>query len=325
VKFKLASIFTIAILLIGMMAAVSCNGNPTATATKTPVATTTTTAPATTAAPTTTVAKPANPEIIMASTTSTRDSTLMDTLIPIFQQKTGYTIKPIYVGSGAAMTMGQKGEADVLLVHSPAAEVTFMQGEYGINRKLIMHNYYLIVGPPSDPAGIKGTTNATAAMQKIADSKSAFYSRGDNSGTDTMEKGLWKKIGITVSDNSTSNPSWYKEGGTGTGMLELMRIASEKQAYTFTDYATYVMNLTSKVFTLDVMTQGDPALINIYHVIQVNPAKFSKVNAEGAKAFSDFMLSAETQSIIAKFGIDKYGKPVFNADAGKTEAEFGSQ
>jgi tungstate transport system substrate-binding protein len=261
----------------------------------------------------------------MASTTSTRDSTLMDTLIPIFQQKTGYTIKPIYIGSGAAMAMGQKGEADVLLVHSPAAEVAFMQGDYGINRKLVMHNYFLIVGPPSDPAGIKGTTNATAAMQKIADSKSAFYSRGDNSGTDTMEKGLWKKIGITVSDNSTSNPGWYKEGGTGTGMLDLMRIASEKQAYTFTDYATYVMNLNSKVFTLDVMTQGDPALINIYHVIQVNPIKFSKVNAEGAKAFSDFMLSAETQAIIAKFGVDKYGKSVFNADAGKTEAEFGSQ
>jgi tungstate transport system substrate-binding protein len=324
---RLVSLLLIAILTVGMIAAVSCNGDPATTTTKAPAATTTMAPLATTTAvPTTTAApKPANPDIIMASTTSTRDSTLMDTLIPIFQQKTGYTIKPIYVGSGAAMSMGQKGEADVLLVHSPAAEVTFMQGDYGINRKLVMHNYYLIVGPPSDPAGIRGTTNATAALQKIADTKATFYSRGDNSGTDTMEKGLWKKIGITVSDNSTSNPSWYKEGGTGTGMLDLMRIASEKQAYSFTDYATYVMNLNSKVFTLDVMTQGDPALINIYHVIQVNPAKFSKVNAEGAKAFSDFMLSAETQAIIAKFGVDKYGKPVFNADAGKTEAEFGSQ
>jgi tungstate transport system substrate-binding protein len=296
VKAKLASIILMAILLIGMIAAVSC-----------------------------TKEKPANPEIIMASTTSTRDSTLMDTLIPIFEQKTGYKIKPVYVGSGAAMTMGQQGNADVLLVHSPAAEVTFMQGGYGINRKLVMHNYFLIVGPPSDPAGIKGITVATDALKKIADAKISFYSRGDNSGTDTLEKGLWKKIGVSVADNSTSNPGWYKEGGTGTGMLDLLRIASEKQAYTITDYATYVMNLTKKIFTLDVLVQGDPVLINIYHVIQVNPEKFPNANAAGAKAFSDFMVSADTQAIIAKFGADQYGKAVFTADAGKTEAEFGSQ
>lgn len=315
-KLKLAGLLLITIIIVGMITACTTDTttDPTTTAAK----------PLTTAA-TTTPPKPANPELIMASTTSTRDSTLMDTLIPIFEQKTGYKIKPIYVGSGAAMTMGQKGEADVLLVHSPAAEVTFMQNGYGINRKLVMHNYFLIVGPPSDPAGIKGMTVATDALQKIANAKAAFYSRGDNSGTDTMEKGLWKKTGISVADNSTSNPNWYKEGGTGTGMLDLLRIASEKQAYTFTDYATYVMNLNSKVFTLDVLVQGDPALINIYHVIQVNPEKFPKVNAEGAKAFADFMVSAEAQAIIAKFGADKYGKPVFNADAGKTEAEFGSQ
>jgi tungstate transport system substrate-binding protein len=305
-----------------MIAAVSCTKE--AATTTTPAATTTT-APTTTVAPTTTTPpKPANPEIIMSSTTSTRDSTLMDTLIPIFQQKTGYTVKPVYVGTGAAITMGQQGNADVVLVHSPVLEKPFMDSGVGINRKLVMHNYFLIVGPPSDPAGIKGMTVATDAFKKIADAKATFYSRGDNSGTDTMDKSLFKQIGVSVSDNSSSNPNWYKEGGTGTGMLDLLRIASEKNAYTLTDYATYVMNLNSKVFTLDVMVQGDPALINIYHVIQVNPDKFPKVNAEGAKAFSDFMVSADTQAIIAKFGIDKYGKSVFIADAGKTEASLGS-
>jgi tungstate transport system substrate-binding protein len=259
----------------------------------------------------------------MASTTSTRDSGLMDVLIPVFEQKTGYKMKPIYVGSGAAIAMGQQGNADVLLVHSPAAEVTFVQGGYGINRRLVMHNDYLIVGPKSDPAGIKGITVATDALKKIADAKIKFYSRGDNSGTDVLEKSLWKKIGISVADNSTSNPSWYIEGGTGTGMLDLLRIASEKIGYTITDRSTYVAN--QKAVGLDILVQGDPVLLNIYHVIQVNPIKFPNVNMEGAKAFADFMVSADTQALIAKYGLDKYGQALFFADAGKTEAQLGSQ
>jgi tungstate transport system substrate-binding protein len=273
------------------------------------------------ASSTTTAPKPANPELIMASTTSTRDSGLMDVLIPIFQQKTGYVMKPIYVGSGAAMTMGKEGNADVLLVHSPTAEVTFMEGGYGINRRLVMHNDFIIVGPTADPAGIKNMAVATEALQKIADAKITFYSRGDNSGTDALEKSLWKKIGINVADNSTSNPSWYIQGGAGSGMLDLLRIASEKGGYTIADRATYLAN--KGVLSLDILVQGDPALLNIYHVIQVNPQKFPKVNAEGAKAFSDFMVSKDTQSIIATYGVDKYGQPLFFADAGKTEAELG--
>ncbi|MGD0780792.1 MAG: substrate-binding domain-containing protein [Dehalococcoidales bacterium] len=272
---------------------------------------------------TATVTPPANPELIMASTTSTRDSGLMDVLIPIFEQQTGYKIKPVYVGSGAAISMGQQGNADVLLVHSPAAEVKFMSGNFGINRLLIMHNDFIIVGPTSDPAGIKGITSATDALKKISTSGINFYSRGDNSGTDALEKALWKKIGITVADNSSSNPKWYIEGGTGTGMLDLLRIASEKNGYTITDRATY---LASKaVVALDIMVQGDPALLNIYHVIQVNPAMFPKVNAEGAKAFSDFMVSDATQEVIKNYGVDKYGQPLFFPDAGNTEAELGSQ
>jgi len=306
---KIIKALLVMVMLVGLVSVIACTSEKPSP----------TPAPAPAPAP----PNPANPEIIMASTTSTRDSGLIDVLIPIFQQNTGYTVKPIYVGSGAAINMGQQGNADVLLVHSPTAELTFMQGGYGINRRLVMHNDYIIVGPPSDPAGMKGMTVAVDALKKISDAKIIFYSRGDNSGTDALEKSLWKKIGISVADNSTSNPKWYMEGGTGTGMLDLLRIASEKGGYTITDRSTYLAN--QKVLTLDILVQGDPVLLNVYHVIQVNPEKFPKVNADGAKAFSDFMVDTVTQAIIAKYGIDKYGQPLFFADADKTEAQLGSK
>jgi len=247
----------------------------------------------------------------------------MDVLIPIFEAKTGYKVKPIYNGSGAAMALGQQGNADVLLVHSPAAEVTFMGGGYGIYRRLVMHNDFIIMGPPSDPAGISGMSNPVDALKKIADTKSKFYSRGDNSGTDAMDKSLFGKAGIIVKDGSASNPSWYIEGGAGTGMLDLLRVASEKGGYILTDRSTYVAN--QKVLTLNIMIQGDPALLNVYHVIQVNPAKWPNVNAAGAQAFSDFMIDTDTQKIISQYGIAQYGQELFFPDFGKTEAQLGSQ
>jgi tungstate transport system substrate-binding protein len=280
--------------------------------------TTTSSTPTPTAGTTsTTVPKPANPDLILSSTTSTRDSGLFDVLIPMFEQQTGYKVKPIYNGSGAAMALGAQGEADVLVVHSPAAEVAFMADSSGVNRQLLMHTDYLIVGPPSDPAGIKGMTNAVDALKKMAAAKVTFYSRGDNSGTDISDKKLWKAAGVTVADGAAANPSWYVEGGAGTGMGTLLSIASEKQAYTLTDRATYVNVL--KTISLDIDVEGDPALLNVYHVIQVNPAKWPKVNAAGAKAFSDFLLSAATQKAIAEYGIAQFGKPPFFADAGKAE------
>lgn len=221
------------------------------------------------------------------------------------------------------MTLGQQGNADVLLVHSPAAEVTFMAGGYGINRVLVMHNDFIIMGPPSDPAGIKDMTIAVDAFKKIAASGATFYSRGDNSGTDAMDKSIFAKAGITVKDGAAANPSWYIEGGAGTGMLDLLRIASEKGGYVLTDRATYVAN--QSVLSLNIMVQGDPLLLNIYHVIQVNPAKFPNVNAAGAQAFSDFMVAPATQAIIAQYGISQYGQELFFPDAGKTEAQLGSQ
>ena len=318
-------------MLLGLVSiAASCSSNATTPATTqatTPAITTQPTTPATTPATTppvttTTPPKPANPEIIMASTTSTRDSGLMDVLIPIFEKQTGYKVKPVYVGTGAAITMGQQGNADVVLVHSPVLEKPFVDSGVGINRRLIMHNDYIVVGPLSDPAGIKGMTAAPDAFQKIADAKINFFSRGDKSGTDTAEKAIWKKIGISVADNSTNNPKWYIEGGTGTGMLDLLRIASEKNGYTMTDRATYLAN--KAVLGLDIMVQGDPGLLNIYHVIEVNAEKFPKVNAAGARAFAAFMVSTEAQAIIKTFGVDKYGEPLFFPDAGFSEASLGS-
>jgi tungstate transport system substrate-binding protein len=254
-------------------------------------------------------------QVILATTTSTKDSGLLDVLIPIFQQKTGYVVLPIAVGSGAAMAMGQRGEADVLLVHAPASEVTFMKDGYGTNRQLIMHNDYIIVGPAADPGKLKGTGKAVDAFKKIADSKSVFISRGDNSGTNQAELAIWKAANITA-----DGQSWYTKANTGMGAT--LNIASEKAAYTMTDRATFLANKQN--LALDVLVEGDPLLLNIYHVIQVNQEKFPVVNAAGAKAFSDFMISPETQKAIGEFGVAKYGAPLFFPDYGKKESDLGS-
>lgn len=272
-------------------------------------------APAPSTAPVTIPPKPANPELILATTTSTQDSRLLDVLVPQFEQKTGYKVKTIAVGSGQAMTMGERGEADVLLVHAPDSEVKFMQAGHGINRKLVMHNDFIIIGPQADPARIKGVATAVDALKKIAAAKANFISRGDNSGTDQLEKKVWKTAGV-----DTKGQSWYQESGQGMGAT--LNIASEKSAYTITDRATYLA--TKKNLSLNILVEGDPILLNIYHVIQVNPQKSSKINTDGAKAFADFMVAPETQQIIAKFGVDKFGQPLFFPDAGKSEAQLGS-
>ncbi len=253
---------------------------------------------------------PANPNVILATTTSTQDSGLLDVLIPAFEKNTGYKVKTVAVGTGAALAMGTKGEADVLLVHAPASEKPLVDDKTAINYQLVMHNDFIIVGPASDPAGIKGKTSAslTDVMKAIADSKSMFVSRGDDSGTDKAEKALWKKANITA-EGST----WYIESGTGMG--QTLTIASDKGAYTLSDRATYLA--TKQNLKLEILRQGDASLLNIYHVMQVNPEKFPKVNKDGAKAFVDFMVSADTQKMIGEFGKDKYGEALFFPDAGK--------
>ena len=265
-------------------------------------------APAATQAPTAPPA-PANPELILATTTSTRDTGLLDVLLPMFKTQTGYNVKMVAVGSGQALQMGQDGNADVLLVHSPAAEVTYMNGGFGKERLLVMHNDFVIVGPTSDPAKLKGTATAVEAFKKISNAKAIFVSRNDKSGTNAMELSLWKSASLTPQGD------WYLQ--TGQGMADTLRVASEKGGYTLADRGTYLAQKST--LQLDVLVEGDKALLNIYHVITVSPDKWPKVNYTGAKAFADWIVSADVQKFISTFGVDKYGSPLFFPDAGKPE------
>ncbi|TGE37596.1 extracellular solute-binding protein [Desulfosporosinus fructosivorans] len=289
-KHRLRLNFGFTLLLITLMVIVSGCGK---TATPTPQ--------------TTETPKPANPNIILATTTSTQDSGLLEVLIPEFEKKTGYKVQTIAVGTGAALAMGEKGDADVMLVHAPDSEKKLVDNKTAINYQLVMHNDFVIVGPSTDPAKVKETKTVVDAFKGIAASSSIFVTRGDDSGTDKMEKALWKKASV--------KPAADKYQSTGQGMGQTLTIASEKAAYTLTDRATYLA--TKKNLKLDILLEGETSLLNIYHVMQVNPEKFPKVNADGAKAFVDFMINADTQKLIADFGKDKYGQPLFFADAGK--------
>ena len=252
--------------------------------------------------------------LILATTTSTQDSGLLDVLIPLFEKETGYFAKTIAVGSGQAMAMGSKGEADVLLVHSPEAEKKFMNDGLGINRRLVMHNDFVIVGPGSDPAKIRGGKSAMAALKGIAQAGALFLSRGDSSGTHAKEKGLWKSAGI-----SPEGQKWYQQ--TGLGMGQTLNVAAEKKGYTLADRGTYLA--LKKTLGLEILLEGDAKLLNVYHVIEVNPAKWPKVNSAGARAFGDFLVSRNVQEMIGTFGVDKFGAPLFFPDAGKKPETLG--
>lgn len=256
--------------------------------------------------------RPSNPDVILATTTSTQDSGLLDLLIPLFEQKTGYKVKTIAVGTGQALAMGEKGEADVLLVHAPASEKPLVEKGVAINRRLVMHNDYVLIGPASDPAGVKGSKTAAEGLKKIAEARAIFVSRGDDSGTHKKEKELWAKAGITP------DGAWYQQ--TGQGMGQTITIANEKAGYTLSDRATYLAQ--QKNIQLQILLEGDAPLLNIYHVMEVNKAKFDKVNADGAKAFADFLLSQEGQEAIKNFGVEKFGQPLFFPDGGKVEADL---
>ena len=267
-------------------------------------------APATPVAPTV----PVNSTLILATTTSTQDSGLLDVLVPLFEDQTGYTVQTVAVGTGAALKMAEEGNADVLLVHAPASEKALMDAGWGKDRYLVMHNDFVIVGPADDPAGIKGTATAGEAFQMIADAGANFVTRGDDSGTNKMEISLWGK--------TTANPSgkeWYFDSGQGMGAT--LTITSEKQAYTLTDRATYLANKAN--LGLEILVEGDPALLNVYHVITVNPEKWPKSNYDGAMAFARFMTDSATQDVIGQFGLDKFGQPLFFPDADKTDADLG--
>lgn len=247
--------------------------------------------------------------VILATTTSTQDSGLLDALVPLFEKKTGHTVKTIAVGTGQALTLGDRGEADVVLVHAPKLELDYLAKGNLIHRRLVMHNDFVLVGPLDDRAGIKGVDKAAHALKKIAARQAKFVSRGDNSGTHNTERFLWKTAGITPKG------SWYIESGQGMGAT--LTIAAEKGAYALTDRATYLA--FKKRIQLAVLLEADAPLLNIYHVMEVNPARYPRVNAAGGKAFADFMVSPEAQAVIQRFGVEKYGEPLFFPDAGKPE------
>jgi tungstate transport system substrate-binding protein len=299
-------------VLISMVLLSACAPAATPAPTAVPTAAATA-APKPTDAPTQPPA-PAIKDLILSTTTSTQDSGLLDDLIPVFEQKTGYKVKTVAVGSGAALKMGEDGNADVLLVHSPAAEKDYMAKAAGIDRRLVMHNDFIIVGPAEDPAGIKGMKTAAEAFKQLADKNANFASRGDNSGTHTMELGLWKSASI-----DPKNVSNRVE--TGQGMGATLKITSEKKGYTLTDRATFLAQKAN--LPLVILVEKDPKLLNVYHVITVNPDKYPKMNLAGAKAFADFMTSVEIQKRIGEFGAVKYGEPLFFADATKTDADLG--
>jgi len=257
---------------------------------------------------------PTNKELLLVSTTSTQDSGLLDVLLPAFTAKTGYKVQLVAVGSGQALKLGEQGNADVILLHSPAAEKEFMASGFGIDRRLVMHNDFVIVGPPSDPAALHTQPTLASVFKTIFSSTSTFVSRGDDSGTNVKELTLWKQAG----EDPHGQP-WYLETGQGQGVT--LSVASEKSAYALTDRATYLAYQAN--INLKILVQGDPSLLNVYHVITVNPEKWPKINLAGAKAFADYITSPDGQKLIAGFGVDKYGQQLFFPDADKTDAELG--
>jgi tungstate transport system substrate-binding protein len=250
---------------------------------------------------------PRNKAVILATTTSTQDSGLLDVLLPEFEKATGYFVKTISVGSGQAIAMGRKGEADVLLVHSPDDEEKLVADGFAVDRQRVMHNDFVIVGPAADPAGIRSAKDSGEAFRKIARAGALFVSRGDNSGTHARERKIWKAAGIPM-----EGKPWYQQ--TGLGMGETLNVAAEKGGYTLADRGTYLALNRKKRLGLEILVQGEPSLLNVYHVMVVNPERWPKVNRAGAKAFADFLVSKQTQELIRRFGVERFGEPLFFPD-----------
>ena len=250
--------------------------------------------------------------VILSTTTSTQDSGLLDVLVPMFEKKTGMTVKTISVGTGQALALAARGEADVALVHAPSVERKYVEEGKMQNRRLVMYNDFVIIGPEDDPARIKGMTKAVDALKRIAETQSRFVSRGDKSGTHVLEQGLWKQAGVDPKG------AWYIESGQGMG--QTLGIANDRRAYTITDRGTWLA--FQKRVSLPVLVEKDKPLLNIYSVMEINPANGPRVNTAGGKAFADFMVAPETQAVIRIFGVDKYGQPLFVPIAGQIDADF---
>jgi tungstate transport system substrate-binding protein len=253
-------------------------------------------------------------DVILATTTSTQDSGLLDVLVPEFEKESGYNVKVIAVGTGEALAMGERGDADVLLVHAPDSEKPLVESGAAINRRLVMHNDFIIVGPESDPAGIKGMTSAVDAFTAIYNAGATFVSRGDDSGTNKREVSIWGEANL-----DPAGQSWYEQSGQGMGAT--LQITNQRDAYTLSDRGTYLAQ--SENLDLVVLVEGDPLLLNVYSVMQVNPDRFSLVNGPGGAAFADFMVSDTAQEMIRDFGVEEFGQPLFIPDADKTYEDLG--
>jgi len=248
---------------------------------------------------------------VLATTTSVRDAGLLEALLPQFEHASGYRVKVIAVGSGQAMELGRRGEADILILHAPEQEQRFVAEGYGTERHPLMHNEFVVLGPTGDPAGARGR-DALAALRAIAGTQSLFTSRADRSGTHVRERELWRLAGVAP------DRPWYRE--SGQGMSATLQIANELGAYTLCDVGTMLAHR----YPLDLMVlvQRDTLLFNPYHVVLANPARFEWLNADGARALRDYLLSADTQSRIAAFGVSEHGRPLFVPD-GVSEGAVG--
>jgi tungstate transport system substrate-binding protein len=244
--------------------------------------------------------------LVLATTTSTQDSGLLDELLPAFTADTGWRAKTVAVGSGQAIELGRRGEADVLLVHSPAAEEEFVAEGTAGRRLLVMHNDFVLLGPEADPAGIRGA-RAAEAMARIAGAGAVFVSRGDGSGTDAREKALWQRAGVTPAG------PWYQETGQGMGVT--LRVAAEKGGYTLADRATYL----SQPDGLALLGEGDPGMLNVYHVVEMTTRAGDRVQPDAAAAFADWITGGSAQERIGEFGRAEFGQSLFVPDAGKPD------
>ena len=249
--------------------------------------------------------------VVLATTTSTQDSGLLDELVAAFEEAAGYPVKTVAVGSGQAIELGRRGEADVVLAHSPEAEQELMASGVAGSREVVMHNDFVVVGPAGDPARVKDV-RAVEAFRRIARERAPFVSRGDDSGTHAKELSLWEAARVEP------RGPWYQE--TGSGMGATLTVAAEKDAYTLADRGTYLSN--PQAVDLEIMVDGGSGLLNVYHVIDIDTDAGKRVNAAGGDAFAKWILSPPAQEIIGSFGREEYGQALFTPDAGRSDAEI---
>ena len=251
----------------------------------------------------------AGSRLILAAVTTTQDSGLLDALVPAFERATGYKVDVIAQATGQVLKQGERGEADVVLEHAPALEKAALQTGAFVDRRLLMHNDFVLLGPAADPAGVRGSPDAAAAFARLGRAQATFASRADESGTHQKEKEMWRKAGV--------EPVGERYLKAGTGMANTLLLYENKHAYVLDYRATY-LTFRNKL-SLALLFEGDPVLFNVYHVLRVNPERFRGVNAAGALAFADFVTGGQGQAIIENFGKDKYGQPLYTFDAGKPD------